>query len=275
MRFQSKASILYMFRNFARLFFVTLPVSVLLAFCANPNAEADLFVKLVSGAINEENCFDEFAKSFTVLRFVQWRWWVILVALFAVVALAYTMCVMVVKIDRHMRIGNMPVLPLKRAARIFPMMLLFTAGWIVVVEVFMLIIVGIVYMLRILPSPELTVGIGLGLTVVARAILTYFFGLLIITLPLKYSDTYRFNVALSYSARTMVSKNGKLILFSLFYVFARYAVMAIAYFARPLDFLIYTVSILMALTYVPCFAFKQYYDDVGGERRDVSQIMFG
>ena len=271
MRFQSKSSFIYMFRNFGQLFFVTLPVSILLAFFYNPKLETDLFVMLVSGQINAENCFNEFAKCFTVLRFGRY-WWVVLLA---VIALAYTMCVMVVKIDRHMRIGEMLTLPLKRAFGIFPIMLAYVACWIVISEVFILIIVGVVYMLRFLPSAEAIVGIGFGLTLLARAFLTYIFCLLVITFPLKYSENYRINVAMSYSARLMVAKRGKMVLLSLVYPLARSAVMTLAYFARPLDVIVYTVAIFFALTFVPCFAFKQYYDDVGGERRDVSQIIFG
>ena len=271
MRFQSKSSFIYMFRNLGQLFFVTLPVSVLLAFFYNANLETDLFVMLVSGQINAENFFNEFAKCFTVLRFGRY-WWVVLLA---VILLAYTMCVMVVKIDRHMRMGKMLSLPLKRAFGIFPIMLAYIVSWIAVSEVFMLIIVGVVYMLRFLPSAEAIVGIGFGLTLIVRVFLTYIFGLLIITFPLKYSENYRMNVAMSYSARLMVAKRGKLLLLSLAYVFARYAVMAVSYFARPLEVFVYTLAIFFALTFVPCLAFKQYYDDVGGERRDVSQIIFG
>ena len=101
-----------MFRNIGRLFFVTLPVSVLLAFFCNPRLETNLFVSLVSGKIDSESFFSDFANSFTVLRFIQGRWWVAPVALLAVIVLAYTMCLMVVKIDRHMRVGEMLSLPL-------------------------------------------------------------------------------------------------------------------------------------------------------------------
>lgn len=260
-----------MFRNFRQLFFVTLPVSVLLAFFYNPTLEIDLFVNLVSGKITSHNFFGAFSNSFTVLRFGKY-WWAVLIG---VILLAYTMCVMVVKIERHMRIGKMLTLPLKRAFVIFPMMLLYVVCWVVVSEVFMLIIVGVVYMLRMLPSAEAVVSIGFGLTVLVRAFLAYFFGLLIITFPLKYSDNYRFNVAMSYSARIMGAKRGKLILCSIAFPFARFAVMALAYFARPLDVLVYAIGNFFVLTYIPCFAFKQYYDDIGGERRDVTQIIFG
>ena len=275
MRFQSKSSFIYMFRNFGQLFFVTLPVSVLLALFCNPRLETNLFVKLVSGQIRSQTFFNEFANSFTVLRFVQRHWWVALIALFAVIVLAYTMCLMVVKVDRHMRMGEMLSLPFKRAFGIFPIMLLYIFGWIVVSEAFKLIIVGVVYMLRLLPSAEAVVAIGFGLAFIVQAGLTYFFFLLIITFPLKYSENYRFNVAMSYSARLMVVKRDKLLLLSFVYPLGRCVVMALAYLARPVDVIVYTVAIFFVLTFVPCFAFKQYHDDVGGERRDVSQKIFG
>ena len=271
MRFQSKSSFIYMFRNLRQLFFVTLPVSLLLAFFYNPRLETDLFVALVGGQLNADNFFNEFATAFTVLRFGRY-WWVVLLA---VVVLAFTMSVMVVKIDRHMRIGEMLTLPLKRAFGIFPMMLLYIVGWFAVSEVFMLIIVGVVYMLRLVPSVEAIVAIGFGLAFIIRAFLTYIFCLLIITFPLKYSENYRFNVAMSYSARVMVAKRGKLMMLSVAYPFARYIVMALAYLIRPVDVFVYAVAIFFILTYIPCFAFKQFYDDVGGERRDVGQKIFG
>ena len=270
-RFQSKSSLIYMFRNLRNLFFVTLPVSVLLAFFYNPRVETDLFAALVSGQINAENYFNEFATSFTVLRFGRF-WWV---TLLAVVFLAYTLSVMVVKIDRHMRIGEMLSLPLKRAFGIFPMMLAYIVACLVVFEVFSLIIVGVVYMLGFLPSAEAIVAIGFGLTFITRAFLTYIFCLLIITFPLKYSENYRFNVALSYSVRVMAKKRGKIILLSIVYPLARYLVMALAYFIRPVDVLVYAVAFFFLLTYIPCFGYKQYFDDVGGERRDVGQKIFG
>ena len=270
-RFQSKSSLIYMFRNLRNLFFVTLPVSVLLAFFYNPRLETDLFVTLVSGQINPENFFNEFASSFTVLRFGRF-WWV---TLLAVVFIAYTLSLMVVKIDRHMRIGEMPTLPLKRAFGIFPMMLLYIVACLVVFEVFSLINVGVVYMLGFVPSEEAIVAIGFGLTFITRAFLTYIFCLLIITFPLKYSENYRFNIALSYSARVMASRRRKIILMSVIYPLARYAVMAIAYFIRPVDVIAYAIGFFFLLTYIPCFAFKQYFDGVGGERRDVGQKIFG
>ena len=275
MRFQSKSSVAYMFRNFGQLYFVTLPVALLLAFCCNSRLETDVFVMLFTGQITADNFFTAFSQSFTVLRFVQQYWWMSLLALLALVLLAIAMSLLVVKLDRHMRVGEMVALPLKRAFGLFPLMLLFLAGCFAVHEVFMLMIVGVVYMMRYLPSATAIVSIGLGLTLVARAFFTYIFCLLIITFPLKYSESYRLNVAMSYSTRVMAAKRGKLILISAIFPFARYAVMALAYFIRPLDVLLFAVVNFLLLTYVPCFAYEQYYADVGGERRDISQKIFG
>lgn len=230
---------------------------------------------LFAGQLTAENYFNAFSQSFTVLRFWHAHWWMALLALFALALLALTMSVMVVKIDRHMRVGEMVGLPLKRAFGIFPWMLLFAVVCFVVHEAFMLMIVGVVYMLRFLPSVAAIVSIGLGLTFVARAFFTYIFCLLIITFPLKYSESYRLNVAMSYSTRVMAAKRGKLLLISLIYPIARYALMALAYFIRPIDVALFAIANFFVLTYIPCFAYKQYYDDVGGERRDISQLIFG
>lgn len=275
MRFQSKSSVSYLFRNIGQLYFVTLPMALLLAFCCNPRLETDVFAMLFTGQVTSENFFTAFSQSFTVLRFLQPHWWILLLALFALALLALTMSILVVKIDRHMRVGEMVALPLKRAFGLFPWVLLFIAVCFVVHEVFMLVIVGVVYMLRFLPSAPAIVGIGLGLTLVARAFFTYFFCQLIITFPLKYSESYRLNVAMSYSTRVMTAKRGKLILISSIYPFARYALMAVAYFARPFDVVLFAIANFFLLTYVPCFAYEQYYTDVGGERRDISQKIFG
>lgn len=264
-----------MFRNFGQLYFLTLPVALLLAFCYNPRLETDAFVMLFTGQITADNFFNVFSQSLTVLRFVHPYWWISLLALCALVLLAITMSLLVVKIDRHMRVGEMVSLPFKRAFGVFPWMLLFIAGCALVHEVFMLIISGVVYMLRILPSATAIVGIGLGLTLLERAFYTYIFCLFIITFPLKYSENYRLNVAMSYSTRVMSAKRGKLILISVIYPFARYALMALAYFVRPFDVVLFAIANFFLLTYIPCFAYEQYYADVGGERRDISQIIFG
>ena len=273
MRYQSKSSISYMFRNFWNLVYITLPVSVLMAFFYNPSSEITLFTRLVNNEIAMDEAIYMLGEGLTALRFGRF-WWVVPIA---IVVLAYAMSVMVVKIDRHMRVGQMPAFPLKRAFGIFPFMLLYIICSVAAMEIFMLIIVGIAYMLRFINNATAVVSVAFGLSVVVRVFWIYLLGLLIISLPLKYSENYRFNVALSYSARTMTRKNSKLWGLALLVVVLRVAVMGIAYLLAPykLDALIYAVGYTFGFTFAPCFAFKHYYDDVGGERRDVTQIMFG
>ena len=274
MRLQSKSSMSYMFRNFWKLIYVTLPAAVLMAFFCNPTKEIQLFSMLVKGEIAFGDTVYLLGQCLTVLRFGRF-WWAVptVIAIFAI-----SMSLMVVKVDRHMRVGQMPAFPLKRAFGILPFMLLYVCCWLAITEVFMLIIVGIGYMLRFVDNATAIVSVALALTLVVRVALGYVFGLLVISFPLKYSENYRFNVALSYSARTMAKKRLKILGLALLYVALRVAVMAIGYLLKPyyrLDVLAYALAYAFCFTYVPCFAFKHYYDDVGGERRDVAQIMFG
>lgn len=273
MRLQKKSSIAYMFRNFWNLVYVTLPIAVLLAFFYNPTSELELFTTLVNGQISMDNYVDMLGQHLTALRFGN-TWWVTLISV-AVVALA--MSLMVVKIDRHMRTGVMPAFPLRRAFGIFPIMLGYIASWIVATEACMLIIVGIAYMGKVIGNATAIVSVVLALVFVVRVLLTYVFVLLILSFPLKYSENYRFNRAMSYSARTMIPKRRLLVGLAFAYPLVRIAVMAVAYFLQPyhLDVVPYAVAQLVALTYVPCLAFKHYYDDVGGERRDIEQKLFG
>ena len=261
-----------MFRNFWQLVYVALPVSVLMAFFYNPSSEISLFVTLVNGEVTLDNYLNLLTNGLTVLRFGKY-WWV---ALCIVVLLAYTMSLMVVKLDRHMRVGNMSALPLKRAFGVFPIMLGYIVGCIVVNELFMLIVVGISYMVKFIGNAAAIVSIAFALTFAVRVFLTFLFGLLIITFPLKYSENYRFNIAMSYSARIMSNRRLQLLGFSALFAIARIAVMAVAYLLEPLmlDVLAYAVAITLCLMFVPVFAFKKFYDDIGGERRDLVKKLF-
>lgn len=261
-----------MFRNFWQLCYITLPVSVLLAFFYNPSAEIGLLESLFTGALTQDNYLSALLGSLTLLRFGKY-WWVALIAVFC---LAVAMCLMVVKLDRHMRIGEMPAFPLRRAFGILPIMLIYIICLIAVTEAVLLVAVGVVYLLRFIGNVTALVAIGWTLTFVFRVFLTYLFGLLIMSFPLKYSENYRFNVAMSYSARTMSSKGKLLFGLSLLYPIGRCGVMALAYLVSPyrLGVVVYAIAIFISLTYVPCLAFKQYYDTIGGERRDVSQVMW-
>lgn len=270
MNLQGKGSFAYFIRNFLQLICCTLPVSILLAFVYNPTKETLLFAKLVSGQLTDENYLAEFSEAISVLRLGN-TWWLALVCL-ALLALA--MSLVVAKIDSHMRAGRMLILPYKRTFGVFPNMLLYIGGWVVASEVSMLLTVGITHMLIFIRSVTAIISIGLTLVFLVRVFLAYIFGLLLISFPLSYSEDYRYNIALSYSVRAMVHKKRIVAIFAFSYPLARIAVMALGYVIRPAEALVYMIAMALALAYIPCLAYTEYYDEIGGERRDVPRSTF-
>lgn len=264
-----------MFRNFFKLVYVALPAAALMAFAAflyRPTAEIELFVSLVHGQFTLDNYSSQLLQTLSLLRYGKY-WWVFVIS---VLVMAYAACLLIVKIDRHMRTGQMPALPMKRAFGFYPVMLLYVVCCVVAYELSTLVAVGLSFLIKFVSNATAIVSIVLALTFLVRVMTTYVFGLLIVSFPLKYSENYRFNRALSYSARLMFPKKGKLWCVAFLYPTIRVGVLALAYLLQPyyLDALVYGVAFLLAVMYVPCWSYKQYYDDVGGERRDVGAIMF-
>ncbi len=176
-----------------------------------------------------------------------------------------------------MRTGQMPALPMRRAFGIYPQVLLYVVCFVVLYEIGALVTVGVSSLIKFIGNATVIVSLSLVLSLLLRMVGSYMFGLLIISFPLKYSENYRFNRAMSYSARIMFRKKRALRGVALIYPLARIAVLGAAYLLEgySLDIVVYAVALLFAITYVPCLAYKQYYDEVGGERRDIGKIMFG
>lgn len=254
-----------MFRNIWQLLIITLPASLVTAIFCNTEPELTLVTALFKGDITDANYMSELGVNLTLLRFGDY-WWGVLIS---IVLLSYAMCLLVVKIDRHMRTGKMSLLPLRGALDIFLSMLLYIVTMIAVYEGSMLVIVGIVYMLRFISNVTTLMVLALTMTFFVWVFLAYIFLLLIVSFPLKYSEKYRFNIAMSYSVRIMAPKK-RVIGFAFLYPVCRIAVMALSYVVGPFDYVINALAILFCLTYIPCFAYTQYYDDVGVERRDIS-----
>ncbi len=279
MRYQSKSSVAYMFRNFGRLFYVTLPMALLLAFAfwlSNPVCEIQVLSQLVNGKLSMDNYLAVLLDNVTVLRYGKF-WWVYAIAL---ATLPLCASLTVVKIDRHMRMGLMPALPMKRAFGIYPMMLLYLLCSLAARELCTLVVVGIAAMIKFAGNVTAIISVTLALLLAVHILWVYVTGLLILSFPLKYSENYRFNRAMSYSARIMFPQKRLLWGFATVAPLTRLAVLALAYIADfyGLDavvWIVYTLAFFFAVTYAPCFAYKHYYDDVGGERRDISRIMFG
>lgn len=276
MRYQRKSSISYMFRNFFKLVYVSLPAALIMAFAMyiyKPSVEIDLLSALVRSEMTMENYSSQLLQSLTLLRYGKY-WWIFAIA---IVVLACAVSISVVKTDRHMRTGQMPVLPMRRALGVLPLMLPYIVCSVLVVELGNLLAVGISYLIRFFGNATAIVCVVLGLLFAIRVMTTYVFGLLIMSFPLRYSENYRFNRAMSYSARMMFPKKATMWSMAILYPTIRLATLSLAYLLVPynMDWLIYTVALLFAITYVPCLCYKQYYDDVGGERRDLQRKLFG
>lgn len=272
MRFQSKSALAYITRNFWRLVYVVLPVAVLMAFFANPTKEIEFLSKLISGQLTFDNVFLLFNSAFTVLRFGN-MWWV---DILVIVLLALTVAMLIVKINRHMRVGIMPALPFKRSFGLFPTTLLVLLGYFVLTEIAMLLSVGVMYILRATENVIVIAVVGFAIAVVIRLISAWIFMLLILALPLKYSENYHLNVGMAYSARVMTKLPRSVWTITLVYAFGRFVIMLCGYFLRPyyMDIVLYALVYVFAVLFLPVYAYKVYHDVVGGERRDISQTIF-
>lgn len=265
-----------MFRNFGNLFYVVLPVAALLAVFANPRNEVTYWQMLCSGQFTSYDVLIPAAiRAFTVMRYAR-TWWTAILSVFTLLLLALTVSMLIVKINRHMHVGEMSALPFKRAFRLFPVTLLALACYFALTEIAMLLSVGIMYILRGISNTLVVALVGVAVNAVLRTLSAWVFMLLLLSLPLKYSENYHLNVAMSYSVRVM-SKQTKVVVVSvLVYLLGRCAFMAVGYFAQPynLDIVLYGVGYLLSVMFLPCLAYCLYHDVVGGERRDITQIMF-
>ena len=272
MRFQSKSTLSYIMRNFWKLVYVALPVSVLMAFFVNPTREIEFLHKMVTGQLTLDNVFVLFNNAYTVLRFGK-MWWVDLIVF---VLLALTVAMLIVKINRHMRIGVMPALPFKKTFRLFPVTLGALVCFFCLNEIAMLLSVGVMYILRASNNVIILSVVGVSIAIVVKLLMTWAFMLLILALPLKYSENYRINVGLSYSVRVMTKMPRTVWGVALICTFGQYVLMLCAYFARPyyLDIVLYFITYLFLILLAPAFAYKVYYDVVGGGRRDIYQTIF-
>lgn len=272
MKVRSKSASSYIMRNFGNLIYVALPIAVLLAFFANPTKEIEFLHTLIAGELTFANVFVLFNKAYTVLRFGEF-WWVNIIAF---LVLALTVSMLIVKISRHMRIGVMPALPFKKAFGIFTSTFVTLLCYFCVSEIAMLLSVGVMYIIRAVDNVIAISVVGVAIAVLVRTVIAWIFMLLILALPLKYSENYPLNVGLSYSVRVMTKLPRQVWCITLAYALGRYVIMLCAYFLSPyyLDIVLYALCYLFIVLFLPAYAYKVYYDVVGGERRDLSDAVF-
>lgn len=273
MRYQKKSAIAYMFRNFWQLVLIALPFSVLVGVFCNFSAEGEFVADLIEGKLAMSDFVGSFVSAFTVGRFGK-NWFLPIIML---VVLAITESVYVVKISRHMRVGELSVASPAQVFGLFPTMLMYVALMYLGAQLLSFVPVGVVLLLRSVNNVIAAGVLALVVTFALSVAVSYVFTALICAFPFKYCDNNPFNVALSCSAR-YVNKDTKFVwVFMFLYPVLRMIVATVCGFVdNPvLSIVLQTLFVLFFTVYVPCVSFVKYCDYVGRERRDIGQVMFG
>ena len=273
MRYQNKSAISYMFRNFWRLVPIALPFGIVTGVFCNFVCEADFVAKLFRGSMTLEGFLGEFTKSFTLVRYgVHWYLPIIVVLL-----MALTESVFVVKISRHMRVGELSVVSPKNVLTIFPTMLLYVAVMFLAKSVLDFLPVGVVLMMKSVNRVSILASVALVVTFLLSLFVSFVFGLLLCAFPFKYCDNYSFNSALSCSSRYTSGDRKYIWLFTMLYPCTRLVVNLVTILTGSgiVGMVLQVLYFTFFAVYVPCLAFVKYYEYVGRERRDIGQVMFG
>lgn len=276
MKYRGKSSMAYMFRNFWKLIVVTLPISVFMTFFFNPLGEVQFhtmffdgqFCSLADGVGDGKAFVDKIFSTFTFMSFGK-SWWagIVGLALYSVTA-----SMMVVKLNRHMRVGQMPWFCLKRTGGLVPFMFVYVASSFLAYEAFLFVAIGLLYCLNGVGNVIVLYAVGVTLIFAVRVVISFLFGQFLLAFPLLHSENYRLNTALAYSVRVMSSHKGVVCMFALGYPLVRLATSALAYLLTPvgLQHLPVFVELLFLNTYIPCLAYKLYHDTIGTTRRDIA-----
>ena len=98
------------------------------------------------------------------------------------------------------------------------------------------------------------------------------FGLLLLAFPIKVTENYSFNVALSYSARTMSSHPKFMLRQSFVYPIGRGLVIALGVLLPEVVGIgLMVIFHLYYVMIIPAFSYSLYYINIGGDRRDLTK----
>lgn len=271
MRYQSKSTISYMARNFWRLVPWTIAAAILSGYFLSDQPVMDFIRSYASGKITQQNILQNLVNAATVLRFGEF-WWC---ALLTVLLLVFAESMLIVKVSRHMRVGEMQRFPIKGVISVLPTALLFTLGVVVFLELLNLAVVGIAYLVRAAGLIS-TVVVSAVLLFAVKVLTVFISSALLLAFPIMFEENYRFGSALSYSVRLAFDKRGFLIAVSFIYPLVQLALTALCAWVniRALTVALYSLLYLFFSLYAPCVTFKIYYDSVGGVRRDIGRVMF-
>ncbi len=270
-RYQRKSAIAYIFRNFWQLAPFAVVSAILLGLFCNTNAEIGLIAGCIDGTVNSDNVLTAVLNSVSVMRFGK-EWWGLLLAL---VVFAMTESLLIEKVYNHMRTGEMLTFPFGRSFSVMPTMFLFVFIIAAINEIARLIVCGVVAMAGAL-GVTAVVSIALSLEFVVKVVMLAVIGTLFYAFPITFLENYKFNLALSYSVR-LAGKNRALITcVAITYPLVQVALSVVCYFvaSRALLVMLFSLFYLASILLVPCIAFTLYYDNVGGERKDIGRVIF-
>ncbi len=272
MRTQSKSVASYIFRNLWQLIILALPLAVLMGAFFGFDSIGTFFSRTFSGDMSQDNYLQQIMQTFLVVRFAD-SW---LGNLITTVVFVFVNSMLVVKIARHMRVGEMHVFPLKETLKLFPAMFLYAATFFLAIQLVQLVVLGLVAMLDFTGNVSVLVSMFIVLTFITEVVMQYLFVRLIPTFPLAYSDDYSFFRAMSYSLHVSQNNNANSLLYALLYSLAKVglAVACIFISSQVLHVVLYSVFYLFVICVLPVWAFKMYYDGSGNERRDLADLMF-
>lgn len=283
-----KSTLVYIVKNFWFMLPIVALPAVLLGFVRASqydNSPADFFISLFrhsSGGSEfkiENFSFDLFGY-FTGFNLGA-DWWIYLLGL---ISLFFALCMTVSAVERHMRLG------LRSYTKIFTMLnesILAVLPYFVLAlflfEFISLIICGMIYLFYVLNiSGWLLFFLSLGVTVAFYALYATFFLLTILTVPSMLSDGYRFNVAVSYSARLVSTRLGIVIArffgtFGIAWVIqsvSNYLLVNAPWYPSAAHVLVSIIYYLFWCCFLPVFAMKNYVDLTEGVRNDIRVSLF-
>lgn len=273
MKRNSKSAISYLFRNFGNLFYIVLPVAVLMSLFLNPINEVDFVVRFLNGNISDDVFWVEFNSAFSLI-FKSEYWYLTILTL---ILFALSQCLLVVKLDHHMRIGEMYVFPLGKALRLFPLMFLYVCCVYLSLIIVSYVAIGVCYLSALFFSVKVTFAIVCIFVFVVQVLVSYLFATLLVAFPIKYSESYTFSSALSYSVRITSKAPQYVWLFAVSYTLLRLTAFIIGIVLYPygLQFVPFAVLFVFFTAYLPCFAYRLFYDSLGGARRDLPTVYIG
>ena len=271
MRYQSSSAIAYFFRNFWRYIYIVLPVAIYLALFANLGNESAFLQAWIKGDLTQEDYLSKMMHGMSLIN-QSTEWWH---GIISYVLLAVAFSLLTVKISRHMRVGAFSVLPLKSATKVMPAMLAFCACFAVALQLLQFVAFGIMYAIGKLLPMDAVIIVGLVLLWLAIIAVVYIWMLMLLSFPLSYSESYPFNVALSYSVREMSKHQGVCIGHAVAYALVHALVVTLDYVLPVTSTVIHALFYIFVIYYIPCLGFTIHHKTLGSERKDISRVLIG